>query len=101
MSCETHDNQVGIGLDLAEHLINQGYRLALVGRRAQLGQDVASRLDPTGDTVIFVQCDVSSYDDQSIMFKAVWEKWKRIEYVSLSSSDTTGTIVSGTQLTDV
>ncbi|KAK6077486.1 15-hydroxyprostaglandin dehydrogenase (nad(+)) [Seiridium cupressi] len=69
----------GIGLDLAEHLHSQGYRLGLAGRRVELGEAVASKLDPTGATSMFVQCDVSSYDAQAQLFRAVWQKWKRID----------------------
>lgn len=57
----------------------RGYRVALCGRRDKEGQDIASSLDPSGDSVIFVKCDVSSYESQADMFQAVWKKWSRLD----------------------
>lgn len=43
------------------------------------GTDAASNLDPFGNTAIFVQCDVASYESQAAMFQTVWAKWSRLD----------------------
>lgn len=72
-------SQSGIGHDLANHLIAQGYRVAVTGRRAELGEAVAKELDPTGEKAMFAQCDVASYASQAALFKAVWARWARLD----------------------
>ncbi|KAM0810513.1 putative 15-hydroxyprostaglandin dehydrogenase [Seiridium cardinale] len=74
----------GIGLDLAEHPHSQGYRLGLAGRQVELGEAVASKFDHTGATYVFVQCDVSSYDTQSQLFRAVWQKFPHLSCVEVN-----------------
>ncbi|KAK7703275.1 hypothetical protein SLS64_009252 [Diaporthe eres] len=68
-----------IGQDLAERLHPQGYNIVVSGRRSKEGQAVASQLDPTGETAIFVQCDVVSYASQANLFKTAWDKWNRLD----------------------
>ncbi|KAK4102574.1 NAD(P)-binding protein [Parathielavia hyrcaniae] len=69
----------GIGLALARHLHAKGWRVALVGRRADVGVRQASSLDPSGETAAFEPCDVASYPAQAAMFKAVWARWGRLD----------------------
>lgn len=40
---------------------------------------LATSLDPTGETAFFTKCDVSSYPSHSSLFKAVWDKWGRLD----------------------
>lgn len=53
--------------------------MAVTGRREKEGQAVVSALDTSGETAIFVQCDVSSYQSQSSLFQTVWNKFGRID----------------------
>lgn len=69
----------GIGLALAQHLHSKGWRVALVGRRSDIGQRQASSIDPTGQTAVFEQCNVASYSEQATTFKAVWDRWGRLD----------------------
>ncbi|EOA85123.1 uncharacterized protein SETTUDRAFT_172074 [Exserohilum turcica Et28A] len=69
----------GIGSWLAEHLHRGGYRVALCGRRDKEGQQVARSIDASGNTAIFVQCDVSSYSSQANLFQTVWKRWGRLD----------------------
>lgn len=71
--------QAGIGQDLAERLHPKGYNIVVSGRRTKEGQAVASQLDPTGETAIFVQCDVTSYKSQANLLKTAWAKWNRLD----------------------
>ncbi|KAH7131011.1 hypothetical protein EDB81DRAFT_871429 [Dactylonectria macrodidyma] len=69
----------GIGLDLAKHLHGRGYKVVLTARREELIKVEAALLDPTGETAIFVKCDVSSYASQKDLFQATWDKWGRLD----------------------
>ncbi|PKS04867.1 hypothetical protein jhhlp_008231 [Lomentospora prolificans] len=71
----------GIGLDLVKFLLAKNYRAVVTGRRVAQGEAIAKELDPEGNTVMFAECDVSSYASQSKMFLAVWNKWARIDVV--------------------
>ncbi|KAI0018111.1 hypothetical protein F4780DRAFT_540258 [Xylariomycetidae sp. FL0641] len=71
----------GIGYWVAENIHRRGYRVAIVGRRKTEGEQIASSLDPTGNTAIFVACDVASYDSQANLFRTVWNKWSRLDVV--------------------
>ncbi|RDW67037.1 hypothetical protein BP5796_09786 [Coleophoma crateriformis] len=69
----------GIGHDLVKHLHSQGYKVAITGRRAELGEAIAKEIDATGETAMFVECDVANYASQTKMFQAVWNKWSRLD----------------------
>lgn len=79
MSRADKASKSGIGLALAQHLHTKGWRVALVGRRSDLGAQQASSLDPSGETVAFEQCDVASYSAQAAVFKNVWARWGRLD----------------------
>lgn len=69
----------GIGFWVASHLQSRGYRVAICGRREKEGLEVARSIDASGESVLFVQCDVSSYSSQSNLFHSVWNKWGRLD----------------------
>ncbi|KAJ8113093.1 hypothetical protein OPT61_g4700 [Boeremia exigua] len=69
----------GIGAWLAAHLHKRGFRVAICGRRDKEGESIASSIDPSGNSVIFVRCDVSSYDSQAALFQTVWKRWSRLD----------------------
>ncbi|KAH8886033.1 NAD(P)-binding protein [Thozetella sp. PMI_491] len=75
----------GIGAELAKHLHKLDYNVGLAGRRTKEGHNVAAALDPASATAIFVQCDVSNYEEQVAMFRAVWDKWGRLDVVILNA----------------
>lgn len=43
------------------------------------GEALAKSLDPTGETALFAECHTESYDSQKAVFKAVWDKWARVD----------------------
>ncbi|KAL1640868.1 hypothetical protein SLS58_006483 [Diplodia intermedia] len=69
----------GIGVDIARSLLTQGYLVALTGRRAALGELVATSLDASHARARFFACDVSSYASQAAMFRAVHAAWGRVD----------------------
>ncbi|OSS47190.1 hypothetical protein B5807_09880 [Epicoccum nigrum] len=75
----------GIGSWLAAHLHKRGFNVAICGRREKEGQDVASSLDASSKSAIFVRCDVSSYESQVTMFQNVWKKWTRLDVLIVNA----------------
>lgn len=66
---------------LARYLHSKGWRVAIFGRRLEAGQKQATALDPSGETAVFEQCDVASYQAQCTAYKNVWAKWGRLDLV--------------------
>ncbi|KAI8932976.1 hypothetical protein NX059_010444 [Plenodomus lindquistii] len=69
----------GIGSWLARHLKDRGFRVAICGRREKEGTEVAAAIDPSGESIMFVQCNVTSYSAQANLFHCVWKKWGRLD----------------------
>ncbi|KAF9637282.1 putative 15-hydroxyprostaglandin dehydrogenase protein [Lasiodiplodia theobromae] len=68
----------GIGIDIAKDLVSRGYKVAVVGRRAAAGEQIAASLG-SPDQACFFPADVSSYASQAAMFRSVWARWGRID----------------------
>jgi hypothetical protein len=84
MFCSQNDlsnplQQSGIGSWLAAYLHARGFRRALCGRREKEGQAIASSIDASGKSGIFVQCDVSSSSSQANPFQIIWKCWGRLD----------------------
>ncbi|KAH9823608.1 15-hydroxyprostaglandin dehydrogenase [Teratosphaeria destructans] len=70
----------GMGIDLAKHLHQKGWKVAVVGRNAAAGQSVVDQIaDP--EHTRFFQCHLDSYASQAEMYKAVWSIWGRLDLV--------------------
>ncbi|KAL1639700.1 hypothetical protein SLS58_007598 [Diplodia intermedia] len=71
----------GIGIDLARDLVSRNYKVALVGRNAAAGEQIAASLcgGTDDDNARFFPADVSSYASQAAMFRAVWARWGRVD----------------------
>lgn len=80
----------GIGLALARHLHSKGWRVAVAGRREDVGAQKAASLDPSGETAAFEQCDVASYAAQAAMFKRVWARWGRLDLLIANAGNVDG-----------
>jgi NAD(P)-dependent dehydrogenase (short-subunit alcohol dehydrogenase family) len=68
----------GIGLATTERLLQLGWKVTIVDLNADAGKEQAVRL---GDSTIFVQVDVTDYDQQASAFAETWKKWERLDFV--------------------
>ncbi|KAF2142681.1 uncharacterized protein K452DRAFT_308321 [Aplosporella prunicola CBS 121167] len=72
----------GIGVDLARDLLDKGWRVALVGRRIELGEQLAAEL---GESSRFFPGDQGNYESLASAFAAVWAAWGRLDAVCLNA----------------
>ncbi|KAK4553864.1 hypothetical protein LTR86_009039 [Recurvomyces mirabilis] len=64
----------GIGLAVAEHLINfYGYKVAILDINAERGKTESGRINAGVDNCLFLQADVSNYDQQAKAFQQAFE----------------------------
>lgn len=73
----------GIGLAISEYLASKGLRIAMVDIDADLGRKaVLTLVNAHPDaTVIFKQCDVTSWQEQERVFREVWDEFGGINIV--------------------
>ncbi|KAF2735582.1 NAD(P)-binding protein [Polyplosphaeria fusca] len=78
----------GIGLHIAEHLVQRGWNVTIVDYDDVGGKKAAERL---GSQTFFAQADVSDYDQQAAAFAKTWERWARLDFVVANAgvADTT------------
>ena len=68
--------QSGIGAEVANFLAARGWKVAIVGRRRDVGVALAASLGPN---VFFFQADVSQYESQAKVFCDVHKIWGQID----------------------
>lgn len=73
----------GIGLAMSEYLASKGLRVAMVDINADLGIKAALALGKAHPeaTVIFRQCDVTSWQEQERVFEEVCDEFRAIDIV--------------------
>jgi len=70
----------GIGLGIAESMLQQGMRVAITGRNLESAQKVQVELEKKfNGQVLAIQSDVRSYDDEKKAIMQVIEKWGRLD----------------------
>lgn len=69
----------GIGAATAKQLFSEGAKIAIIDLNAEQSQKMATSLDPTGDKVIGLACDIS--DDKSVakMVAQVIKKFGKVD----------------------
>jgi meso-butanediol dehydrogenase/(S,S)-butanediol dehydrogenase/diacetyl reductase len=69
----------GIGRATVEKFIDEGAKVAFCGTNAEIGQKVESSLNKDGERVVFIQADVTNYEQLSDLFDAAIEKFGRLD----------------------
>lgn len=67
----------GIGLAVAERLIELDWNVAIVDLQATKGRYASQLADGRG---LLLKADVSSYDEQADAFSQVYKTWGRIDF---------------------
>jgi NAD(P)-dependent dehydrogenase (short-subunit alcohol dehydrogenase family) len=65
----------GLGLSMAKHFARFGARVAITGRSADRLQSGAEQIDPTGERVMTVPCDVREFAQVESAVEAVVGRW--------------------------
>ncbi len=69
----------GLGLSMAKRFASLGARVAITGRSEERLQGAAKEIDPTGERVFGVPCDVRDFAQVEAMVGAVVGKWGGID----------------------
>ena len=70
----------GIGKAIAARFVKEGVKgLALLDYDEELVKNTAAELDPSGETVLALKCNVADYENVQQVFKALEEPWGRID----------------------
>ena len=84
----------GIGRAIALALAAEGANVVVnYARSSQAAEDVVSQIEQTGGTAIALQADVSQADQVDAFFKAVLEKWGRIDVLVNNAGITRDTLL--------
>ena len=66
----------GIGYRTVELFVEQGARVVIAARRAEIGQALAERL---GEAALFVSTDVTREEEVAAMVDAAVQRWGRVD----------------------
>ncbi|MSO81211.1 MAG: SDR family oxidoreductase [Alphaproteobacteria bacterium] len=69
----------GIGLSCAERFAAEGAKVAVVGRRAELGEPIAARLAATGADAVFLRGECAEEAEMKVVAAAVAARWGRCD----------------------
>ncbi|KIW77786.1 hypothetical protein AYO21_06904 [Fonsecaea monophora] len=68
----------GMGLAVVQHLLTQGWNVAIVDYNAETGQTVAKQCGPQA---LFIKANVADYEELAAAFARTWKEWKRLDVV--------------------
>ena len=69
----------GIGRAVSERLHDDGFAVALFGRRLEALEQAAREIDPAGNRVLVVPVDIADRDALELAFGAVIARWGRLD----------------------
>jgi NAD(P)-dependent dehydrogenase (short-subunit alcohol dehydrogenase family) len=70
---------LGIGFAVAEKLVSEGARVAIIGRNAENGAAALAKLEAQGGEAMFLQADCTVGAQVNGAIAAVIEKWQKID----------------------
>jgi len=89
----------GLGVQMAKALANQGCNIAVVARRQNLIEEVASQIkDKFGVETIAITCDITDTESVEKMVKTTFERFGRIDI--LINNAGTGAVAPAVEITD-
>lgn len=89
----------GLGVQMAKALANQGCNIAVVARRQNLIEEVASQIkDEFGVETIAITCDITDTESVEKMVKTTFERFGRIDI--LINNAGTGAVAPAVEITD-
>lgn len=65
-----------MGLAVVQSLVDRGWKVAIIDKDRQAGEQVAKR---HSDQIFFFDVDVTDYEQQAAAFARTWSKWGRID----------------------
>lgn len=69
----------GIGKAIAGALVGEGYRVAIIGRRAEVLQKTSVEIDPSGEQTLAVAADIGDPAAVSRAFDTIIAHWGRLD----------------------
>ena len=66
-----------MGLALTDHLISRGYKVGICDINAEAGKSHATKFG--SEKAVFLQADLTSYEEQAAAFQTLWTLWGRID----------------------
>lgn len=66
-----------MGLGMARHLHSKGWKITIMDRDSNKGQQVADKL---GENILFVQGEVTKYEDLCNAFASTVARWGRLNF---------------------
>ncbi|MGL6038002.1 MAG: SDR family oxidoreductase [Soonwooa sp.] len=71
----------GVGFGIAEVLLENGFKIAFSGRKAEDVEKASKQLDASGDNVLGIISDVKNFEDEQKAISKVVEKFGRLDLV--------------------
>ena len=70
----------GIGKAIAQRFFKEGVKgLAILDYDIEMAEKTAKEIDPSGETVIALKCNVADYENVQKVFAELTEKWGRVD----------------------
>lgn len=69
----------GIGLGIAQYLLQKGYQVAISSRQLKSAQQAAESLKGNKEDILALQSDVCNAEDEQQAMKKILDKWGRLD----------------------
>ena len=83
----------GIGEAIVKRFVEDGAAgVAILGRNLDVAQNTAKSIDPTGEKVIAIRCDVSDEQQVADAVETILEKFKTIDILEIGRASCRGRV---------